>query len=155
MNNKFNKQLIFQIDAFTSELLQGNPAAVCPLDNWLDDRLMQLIARENNLSETAFIVKNKNNGNYQIRWFTPSTEVDLCGHATLASAFVLFEILGYKENKINFESKSGELIVHKKDNLLQMDFPALPFTSIKPSLELIKAIKIVPDEVYQSKFDIL
>lgn len=147
------KQPIFQVDAFTSSLYAGNPAAVCPLEHWLDDTVMQLIARENNLSETAFIVPDDEN--YQIRWFTPNTEVDLCGHATLASAFVLFELLGHKEREIIFKSKSGILTVKKQENLLQMDFPTLPFTRIEPNPELIKALGIVPDEVYQSKFDIL
>lgn len=106
---------------------------------------MQLIARENNLSETAFIVPDGKN--YQIRWFTPNTEVDLCGHATLASAFVLFELLGYSQEKIIFKSKSGVLIVRKEDDLLQMDFPALPFSKIEPTGELISAITIKPDEI--------
>ena len=85
------KQAIFQVDAFTSTLFGGNPAAVCPLTHWLSDHQMQLIAQENNLSETAFIVPTQ--GHYQIRWFTPNTEVALCGHATLASAFIIFEFL--------------------------------------------------------------
>lgn len=147
------KQPIFQVDAFTSTLYMGNPAAVCPLEYWLDDRLMQLIARENNLSETAFIVPDGEY--YQIRWFTPNTEVDLCGHATLASAFVLFEHLGYQGKEIRFKSKSGILTVRQEGNLLQMDFPTLPFTQIEPSIELLEAIKVVPDEVYQSTFDTL
>ncbi|MFJ1268556.1 PhzF family phenazine biosynthesis protein [Legionella lytica] len=147
------KQSIFQVDAFTSTLYMGNPAAVCPLESWLDDSLMQLIARENNLSETAFIVPDGEY--YQIRWFTPNTEVDLCGHATLASAFVLFEYLGYQGKEIRFKSKSGILSVSKEGSLLQMDFPALPFAKIEPSAELLKAIKIVPEEVYRSTFDTL
>ncbi len=147
------KQSIFQVDAFTSTLYTGNPAAVCPLEYWLDDTVMQLIARENNLSETAFIVPDGKD--YQIRWFTPNTEVDLCGHATLASAFVLFELLGYQEQEIIFKSKSGSLTVKKQDNLLQMDFPRLPFTRIEPNSELIEALGMIPDEVYQSKFDVL
>ncbi len=147
------KQSIFQVDAFTSTLYMGNPAAVCPLESWLDDRLMQLIARENNLSETAFIVPD--GAHYQIRWFTPNTEVDLCGHATLASAFVLFEVLGHQGKEILFKSNSGILTVKKEGDLLQMDFPALPFTKIDPSTALIEAIKITPDEVYQSTFDTL
>lgn len=147
------KQPIFQIDAFTSTLYTGNPAAVCPLEYWLDDTVMQLIARENNLSETAFIVPDGQN--YQIRWFTPNTEVDLCGHATLASAFVLFELLEHQGQEIVFISKSGALTVKKEGVLLQMDLPGLPFTKVKPNSELIEAIKMVPDEVYQSKFDML
>ena len=142
------KQPIYQIDAFTSTLYTGNPAAVCPLEYWLDDTVMQLIARENNLSETAFIVPDGQD--YQIRWFTPNTEVDLCGHATLASAFVLFELLKHQEQKIVFKSKSGPLTVKKEGNLLQMDFPGLPFKKIEASNELIEAIGIIPEEVYQS-----
>jgi len=89
------KLKIYQVDAFTSELFGGNPAAVCPLESWLPDELMQKIAMENNLSETAFYVKNKNG--YEIRWFTPTVEVDLCGHATLATAFVLFNLKNSSE----------------------------------------------------------
>lgn len=96
---------LYQIDAHASELFEGNPAAVCPLDEWLPDGIMQSIAGENNLSETAFFVP-KSNG-FHIRWFTPVSEVDLCGHATLASAYVLFNILGHKKDTIEFDSKSG------------------------------------------------
>ncbi|KTC68180.1 epimerase [Legionella birminghamensis] len=147
------KQSIFQVDAFTSTLYTGNPAAVCPLEYWLDDTVMQLIARENNLSETAFIVRD--NKNYEIRWFTPNTEVDLCGHATLASAFVLFEVLGHQEQTIVFNSKSGPLTVKKEEDLLIMDFPGLGFTKVEPNAQLIEAIGLIPVEVYQSQFDML
>ncbi len=145
------KQPIFLIDAFTSTLYTGNPAAVCPLEYWLDDAVMQRIAQKNNLSETAFIVAEGQD--YQIRWFTPKTEVDLCGHATLASAFVLFELLKRQEQELVFKSKSGPLTIKRKGNLLQMDFPGLPFTKVEPNAELIEAIGIIPDEIYQSKFD--
>ena len=113
---------IFQVDAFTNETFKGNPAAVCPLDNWLPDDLMQKIAAENNLSETAFFVKKGNV--FEIRWFTPTVEVDLCGHATLAAAHVLFNHLDYKSDIIFLESKSGELRVKKTRDLLWLDFPA-------------------------------
>ncbi len=146
-------QLLYQVDAFTSSLFNGNPAAVCPLESWLDDSLMQLIARENNLSETAFIVADGES--YQIRWFTPNTEVDLCGHATLASAFVIFNILGHETKTISFQSKSGLLSVKKEADLLVMDFPRLPFNKIEPTAELIKALGVRPDELYQSTFDLL
>lgn len=96
---------IYQVDAFTSELFRGNPAAVCPLDSWLDDRMLQSIAAENNLAETAFIVRNTDG--YEIRWFTPTTEVALCGHATLASAFVLFNELGVDAAEIKFQTRSS------------------------------------------------
>ncbi len=147
------KQSIYQVDAFASTLYSGNPAAVCPLESWLDDRTMQLIARENNLSETAFLVPDGEH--YQIRWFTPNTEVDLCGHATLASAYVLFNILGYTKKQVVFNSKSGTLTVKKENDLLQMDFPALLFTKIEPLPKLLQAINMTPDEIYQSQFDIL
>lgn len=147
------KQPIYQIDAFTSELFGGNPAAVCPLTHWLSDVQMQAIAAENNLSETAFIVKEENH--YQIRWFTPNTEVALCGHATLASAFVIFEFLNHSNDTIIFQSKSGELRVKKNDRMLQLDFPALPYAKITPVQALLDAVSIQPKEVYESSFDLL
>ena len=113
---------LYQIDAFANKPFEGNPAAICPLDNWLPDALMQSIAAENNLSETAFIVPTDKC--YHIRWFTPLHEVDLCGHATLASAYVIFNILEYQKEEISFESKSGILTVTKKDDWLEMDFPS-------------------------------
>ena len=103
---------LYQIDAFTSDVFGGNPAAVCPLEYWLEDKILQLIAQENNLSETAFFVDRGDF--YQIRWFTPQTEVDLCGHATLASAFVIMNYLNPSLNKIVFGSPGGELKVSKK-----------------------------------------
>ena len=113
---------IYQIDAFTDQIFGGNPAAVCPLESWLPDTLMQSIASENNLAETAFFVKE--NDTYRIRWFTPATEVNLCGHATLASAYVLFECLEISANSIHFTSLSGSLYVTKDtEGTLTMDFP--------------------------------
>ncbi|KTD04427.1 epimerase [Legionella geestiana] len=147
------KQPIFQVDAFTSFLFGGNPAAVCPLKEWLPDDLMQSIAMENNLSETAFLVQEGDY--YQIRWFTPNTEVALCGHATLASAFVVFEFLNPAAKQLNFNSQSGELRVTKHNDKLEMDFPALPYTKITPASELIEAIGMHPAEVYESTFDLL
>lgn len=114
----------YQIDAFATRVFEGNPAAVCPLEHWLDESLLQAIANENNLSETAFFVPSENG--FQLRWFTPVAEVDLCGHATLAAAHVLFDILGYSGKQITFQTKSGELVVESKDRLLAMDFPARP-----------------------------
>ncbi|MCK9280613.1 MAG: PhzF family phenazine biosynthesis protein [Melioribacteraceae bacterium] len=132
---------IFQVDAFTSELFCGNPAAVVPLEKWLDTELMQKIAFENNLSETAFFVPTSKG--FHIRWFTPIEEVDLCGHATLASSFVIFNHLSYNKDRIYFESQSGELIVDKtvdkKDALITLNFPARvpqPFTPPEGFLEL-------------------
>ncbi|MFC2069566.1 PhzF family phenazine biosynthesis protein [Chloroflexota bacterium] len=116
---------IYQVDAFTSELFSGNPAAVCILDEWLDDERLQAIAAENNLSETAFLLQR--NGEFEIRWFTPVTEVSLCGHATLASAFVVFNYMEWSEDIIHFQSlKSGTLTVTRNKELLEMDFPAKP-----------------------------
>ena len=147
------KQIMYQVDAFASQLFQGNPAAVCPLTNWLSDADMQAIAAENNLSETAFILP-KTDG-YHIRWFTPNSEVALCGHATLASAFIIFECLGYSKDTIIFYSQSGELRVKKMGQFLQMDFPALLYTKTIPSSELLNAINIKPKEVYESTFDLM
>ena len=144
---------LYQVDAFATSIFKGNPAAVCPLEYWLTDQQMQAIAEENNLSETAFIVPDGNH--YHIRWFTPNTEVALCGHATLASAFVLFEVLGYQGSEIIFQSQSGELRVLKKNDQLQMDFPALPYKKITPSADFLNALTIQPKEVYQSTFDLL
>lgn len=113
---------IYQIDAFTSRLFSGNPAAVVPLKEWLTDEQMQNIAAENNLSETAFFVKEGNS--YRLRWFTPTVEVDLCGHATLATAHVLFEELDYEEEEIVFKTRSGLLSVKREGDKLMMNFPA-------------------------------
>jgi PhzF family phenazine biosynthesis protein len=125
---------IYQVDAFTSEVFSGNPAAVCIIEEWLDDNIMQSIALENNLSETAFIMQR--DGQFKIRWFTPETEVDLCGHATLASAFVLFEEELIEDNTVTFESQSGPLTVEGLDNgLLSMDFPSRrPIACKKPEV---------------------
>ena len=99
--------LYFEVHSFTDEVFHGNPAGVCPLEEWLDDELMQKIAAENGISETAFFVAAE--GYYELRWFTPTTEVDLCGHATLATAYVLFDELGYEGEAIRFETKIGTL----------------------------------------------
>jgi PhzF family phenazine biosynthesis protein len=125
---------IYQVDAFTSEVFSGNPAAVCIIEEWLDDNIMQSIASENNLSETAFIVQR--DGQFKIRWFTPKTEVDLCGHATLASAFVLFREGLIENNTVTFESQSGPLTVERFDNgLLSMNFPSRrPIACKKPEV---------------------
>ena len=119
------KLTLYQIDAFTDKLFGGNPAAVIPLEEWLDDKLMQQLAVENNLSETVFFVPAADTKyDYEIRWFTPASEINLCGHATLATAYVLFNILGFTKPQILFSSKSGLLQVHKKDDLIVMDFPS-------------------------------
>jgi len=140
---------IYHIDAFASELFKGNPAAVCPLEKWLPDDIMQKIAFENNLSETAFFVP-KNNG-FHIRWFSPTKEVDLCGHATLATAFVIFNILDYDQNIIEFDSKSGLLKVIKDNDNLILDFPAQPPTPCDTPMEIINALNITPIECLKSE----
>ena len=118
-----NTYKLYQVDAFAEKLFTGNPAAVCPLDSWISDDLLQKIAMENNLAETAFYVGRGDR--YEIRWFTPNTEVDLCGHATLAAAHVLFEYEDRRETPIRFYSpRSGELQVSKKPDGLTLDFPA-------------------------------
>lgn len=130
---------LYQVDAFTDEVFSGNPAAVVPLTNWLDDELMQRISAENNLSETAYFVEDAD-GSYHIRWFTPKTEVDICGHATLASAHVLYEHFGFNGSKVVFQSNSGELSVEKKDNIYWMNFPSNP-------PEPIPVPKLLPDAI--------
>jgi PhzF family phenazine biosynthesis protein len=114
---------IYQIDAFTDKLFGGNPAAIVPLENWLPDELMQTLASENNLSETAFITP-KGNHIFHIRWFTPEIEVDLCGHATVAAAHVFYEHLGYTRPEITFDSRSGLLTVRKEDDMYVLNFPS-------------------------------
>ncbi|MES2848507.1 MAG: PhzF family phenazine biosynthesis protein [Bacteroidota bacterium] len=119
------KLTLYQIDAFTSKLFGGNPAAVIPLEKWIDDILMQQLATENNLSETVFFVPLKNKeADFEIRWFTPALEINLCGHATLASAYVLYNILDFNKPELKFSSKSGMLAIQKKGDLLTMDFPS-------------------------------
>ena len=135
----------YQVDAFATRVFAGNPAAVCPLDGWLDDRLLQAIAEENNLSETAFFVPM--DSGFQLRWFTPVTEVDLCGHATLAAAHVIFTLLGYSQDVVRFATRSGELSVQRKDGLLAMDFPAIPPQPCAAPQALIEGLGQRPLEV--------
>jgi PhzF family phenazine biosynthesis protein len=140
---------LYQIDAFAEKLFEGNPAAVCPLDSWLSDEIMQAIAAENNLSETAFFVP-KGNG-FHIRWFTPASEVDLCGHATLATAYVLFNIFGHKQDRIEFESRSGNLSVARDGAWLIMDFPAQPPVPCDTPKEIKEAFGQTPVECLKSE----
>ncbi len=114
---------IYQVDAFAAGVFEGNPAAVCPLEGWIDDQILQQIAEENNLSETAFFV-HEPDGSFHLRWFTPVHEVDLCGHATLATAHVLFACLGYSEEVIRFNTRSGELTVTRTSAGYDMEFPS-------------------------------
>ena len=135
---------IYQIDAFADNLFEGNPAAVIPLQNWLDEQLMQKIAAENNLSETAFFVPTETG--FHIRWFTPEYEVNLCGHATLASSFVIFNCLDYKKKQIVFQSKSGELFINLKDDKIEMDFPTMPPEHCDIPAGIIEAFGRAPEE---------
>jgi PhzF family phenazine biosynthesis protein len=139
---------LFQVDAFTSRLFGGNPAAVCPLESWLDDRTMQAIAAENNLAETAFFVGG--GGRYDLRWFTPVVEVDLCGHATLASAYVIFNRLEPSLSAVSFRSKSGELRVTRSGDRLTLDFPAWPPTKREVTEAVTGALGAAPREVWES-----
>lgn len=144
------KLTIYQVDAFTKEVFRGNPAAIVPLDKWIETDLMQRIALENNLSETAFFVQN--GGVYEIRWFTPTYEIDLCGHATLASAFVIFEILRTESEIVNFHShKSGALSVEKDGDRLTLDFPARPVAPVDAPAGLAEAIGKQPKEVFKAR----
>jgi PhzF family phenazine biosynthesis protein len=142
---------LYQVDAFTDRLFGGNPAGVCPLNEWLSDEQMQKIAMENNLSETAFFVND--NGRFRIRWFTPTVEVDLCGHATLASAHVIYRHLNYSGDSIIFDSNSGELTVKKDNELLVLNFPTDEFKEVLVNDELIMGLGINPVEVYRGKSD--
>ena len=139
---------IYQVDAFASRPFEGNPAAVCPLGAWLPDKLLQSIAAENNLSETAFFVPDGDN--YHIRWFTPAAEVDLCGHATLASAFVLFDCLGVDDDTVTFDSRSGLLPVSRDGERIILDFPAQPPVSCDTPTEIVEAFGTAPAECLQS-----
>ncbi|HET6225272.1 MAG TPA: PhzF family phenazine biosynthesis protein [Bacteroidia bacterium] len=148
------KLKIYQVDAFTENIFGGNPAAICPLDNWLPDETLQKIAMENNLAETAYYVK-KNNV-YEIRWFTPTVEVDLCGHATLASAHVLYQHENYTADQIEFFSpRSGKLTVTKNIDLLTLNFPSDKMEKINVPEELTKGFDQQPSEVWKGKTDYL
>lgn len=139
---------LYQVDAFTSRLFGGNPAAVCPLAVWLDDALMQRIAAENNLSETAFFVPEGDG--YALRWFTPVAEVDLCGHATLASAFVIFTELEPERQEVAFSSRSGPLRVRREGALLELDFPLWSAEPCATPELLTRALGAAPREVLAS-----
>ena len=147
------KLKIYQVDAFTEKVFEGNPAAVIPLENWLPDNIMQQIALENNLSETAFFVPFENG--FHIRWFTPLAEVDLCGHATLASAHVLFHHLNYPEKEIHFHAKSGLLKVKIENDLIVLDFPASPVIPVETPEEVAKAFHIQPVVCFKGRDDFM
>src|SRR6266699_3830313 len=139
---------IYQIDAFTSKPFGGNPAAVVPLTEWLPAETMQSIALENNLSETAFFVKEGEG--YGLRWFTPTFEIDLCGHATLASAYLLYEILGETADVLKFQTKSGQLMVAPDGGKFVLDFPSRPGVETEAPAGLIDAIGPEPKEVLRA-----
>ena len=151
---------LYQVDAFTDRLFAGNPAAVIPLNEWIDDALMQNLAMENNLAETVFFVPAsaspvaaKTGADYHIRWFTPAAEINLCGHATLASAWVLFNILGYKKKAITFHCQSGLLVVTQENNIISMDFPSWKperFSEYPENLQQILDVKEIVG-VYKSR----
>lgn len=143
---------IYQVDAFSSNVFGGNPAAVCPLESWLTDDLMQKIALENNLAETAFFVQETDT-RFHIRWFTPTVEVDLCGHATLATAHVLFTELGYGHEVIEFFSRSGILTVQKQGDLLELNFPADEIKEVEPLPALNECLGVNILHTYRGKSD--
>lgn len=146
---------IYQADAFTDQLFKGNPAAVVPLESWLPRETMQAIAAENNLAETAFFVKN--GGAFDLKWFTPTVEVDLCGHATLATAKILYDYLGYTDDEIRFDTNSGRLTVQRNGDLLTLNFPADSPALVSPTFhdELTAALGAQPLEVYAAKTDLM
>ena len=149
---------IYQLDAFSDRPFAGNPAAVCPLEAWLDDDVLQEIAAENNLSETAFFVGDigSDDARLELRWFTPVSEVDLCGHATLASAWVILNLLAPDRESVSFETRSGRLTVEgAEDDLLVMDFPARPAVPREAPRALVEGLGAAPAEVLASDRDYL
>lgn len=147
------KLTIYQVDAFAEKVFEGNPAAVVPLQNWLTDDVMQNIAKENNLSETAFFIPT--DSGFHIRWFTPGAEVDLCGHATLATAHILFKHLNYDKDIIEFESRSGKLLVKESEELLFLNFPTSDINAIAVPDNLKLAFNIEPTSCYKGRDDIM
>jgi PhzF family phenazine biosynthesis protein len=136
---------MYQVDAFTSRVFAGNPAAICPLETWLPDEQMQSIAAENNLANTAFFVPGQNS--YHLRWFTPKVEVELCGHATLASAFVILTALDPSANSVRFETKSGLLTVLRQGDLFSLDLPARPPSACEIHPDLVQALGAAPETI--------
>ncbi|MEJ2365754.1 MAG: PhzF family phenazine biosynthesis protein [Deltaproteobacteria bacterium] len=139
----------YVVDAFTDKLFGGNPAAVCVTDEWLPDKTMMQIARENNLSETAFAVKDGTD--YKLRWFTPGGEVDLCGHATLATAYVITRFIEPETTAVHFQTLSGLLTVIKNDELFEMDFPSYELKKVEVTEAMVEAIGIRPIEAYMGR----
>src|SRR5258707_344767 len=142
---------IYQVDAFASRLFEGNPAAVCPLDRWLPDETLQAIAAENNLAETAFYVRSEDR--IELRWFTPEVEMDLCGHATLATAHVMREIRREIAGpRVEFATRSGMLAVERDGDLYALDFPAYPPLPCEPSAAIAEALGAQPETVLAAKY---
>ena len=139
----------YVVDAFTDKVFAGNPAAVCVMDTWLPDEHLMKITRENNLSETAFAVKEGNS--YRLRWFTPGGEIDLCGHATLATAYVITRFVEPDRKQVAFETLSGTLTVTKKEDLFEMDFPAYSLKPVPVIQAMIEAIGAEPREAYMGR----
>src|SRR3954453_13759434 len=136
---------LYQVDAFTNRVMFGNPAAVCPLEAWLPDELMQALALENNLPETAFLVES--DGGLELRWFTPSMEAELCGHATLAAAHVVLEHLKPDWDEVTFHSQKGPLMVGRAPGgELALSFPVIEYSRVDPPEDLMAALSIPPDE---------
>jgi predicted PhzF superfamily epimerase YddE/YHI9 len=146
---------IFEVDAFATTPFSGSPAAVCPLERWLDDRTLQAIAAENNLAETAFFVRRGSGGEaapaYDLRWFSPACEIDLCGHATLAAAWVLFHRGGRTGERIEFHSKSGPLTVRRDGERLELDFPTSPGVPCEPPPRLLEGLAATPRETFRAR----
>jgi len=139
----------YVVDAFADKVFEGNPAGVCILDKWLTDELMQSIAIENNLSETAFCVKEEKG--YHLRWFTPGAEIDLCGHATLATAYVLMQFMEPHTPSIHFNSLGGELSVTRNGDLYEMDFPSIETQPYPLTRAMVEALGVTPVEVYKGR----
>lgn len=145
--------IIYQVDAFTNTIFKGNPAAICPLENWISEEKMQSIAEENNLSETAFFVRESNS--YKIKWFTPTSEIDLCGHATLAAAHIIFSEFQFSENLIEFNSNSGKLTVEKKGDWYTLNFPSEDINEIETPKLLMQALNVPILKTYKGKWKLL
>lgn len=144
---------IYQVDAFNNEIFKGNPAAVIPLNEWISDYLMQAIAEENNLSETVFFVKNEQS--FDIKWFTPSCEIDLCGHATLAAAHIIYTELDFEEELIVFNSKSGNLTVKKNDDWYTLNFPSEEIEEIETPILLKQALNVSILKTYKGTWKLM
>lgn len=140
---------VYQVDAFTDQIFGGNSAAICPLNKWIDDSLMQAIAQENGLSETTFFVPNRSG--YDIRWFTPAMETRLSGHSTLAASFVIFNYLKPELTKINLNSMGGRLQVTRDNNLMTMDLPAVQYCYVDERMVMAQVLGVVPREVYKGE----